>query len=1120
MKNLKQFTLVSALIAAASLGAQETVGSVVGTVRDASGAAVAGALVRISGPNLLQPRETTTDANGRYSFRLILPGQARVQATKQGLIGSAQTFNVQSGSTLTVDLTMRPMSVATEEVEVLGGKDNPTIDKTETKVSSTFTANDLFNLPMGGTGVYGALYLAPGVSGSTGFARIRGGTAGQTMYSINGIQTRDAEVGQGRQYEFLLDDMIQDVQVVQNPINAKYGFTSTGSVNVTTKTGTNRFEGSFRVVADNDAWTSINGTGSGTRFGQGPEAMPWNDLMWGAWGYDPPDARGDNQVPEYQVTLSGPIWKDRITFIYGGRFQPQGYGTVNHLNVLGNNPDNYRTYIPGFKNGDARLQGPHPVTGVLGDQWAGPIWAANPLAPTAAIRGVIPSNFEFNQYKLFFQITPNHQADILYSKDSYTSYGANSFTTPDTSIVFPNTADRILKGVSYRGIYGANAVLSAQWSVGGTNVTFPQGPDDTIFYQTWQLASRSILAAGNGTGQTQYATGGAYSYSALREVENWSVDLNYIWDAHNIDAGVQRINERSTRNGYGIRNRAFWTPAMRYDGTYMVWNPFAADSPLREEVYNPSTADLTYYGYSTGTNPAALWRAGILSGTRVPYFRQYVDPETETPHDSQITSVYLNDNWTYSDKFAVNVGLRLDQNIVSEQRGEMVNAMSFSPRLRLQYDLNGDNRHVFAFSFTQASGSLYRAAMGEFAANNVSAASRRYIWNTGSGQPHFVDKEEFKKTTNYGHYYSYTNSTMYSLVDKDLKPEQTTNFELQYRRAFSQGGYFRASLIYNLLTTALFGEMREDEEIELKDPTGTVPDAGRPFIDAANTYAWKRYLYNRADRGRHYAGLEMEWMMPLVTKPTYRLNWAGNWTIAKTTGNYIFGATGNSTDTTAGSSVQYYDQLVNVGMPRNMVDPWGESSATPRHRARTWLTLSHGERGGIINELTLFANWTDGTFTDTSWEYVLPTTTFKFNAQGGQGGHVQNMTTAGSSDALYGYLYPYGRANWRGNASTYTATLTWNVTIPIKGTLAAFVNLMIMNPFNTVADSFGYSTWSGGNNGARRTWTRDQNPSDDPLFGKYVASNGNMYYYGIYAGSVTGRDFNNGNSTLQFGFRF
>jgi hypothetical protein len=1132
MKNLKQLTLVSALIAASSLGAQENVGSVVGTVRDASGAAVAGALVRISGPSLLQPRETTTDANGRYSFRLILPGQTRVQASKQGLVGSAQTFNVMAGTTLTVDLTMRPMTVATEEVEVLGGTENPIIDKTETKVSSTFTVAQLFSNPAGGVGVYGALYLAPGVSGSTAYARIRGGTSGQTMYSINGIVMRDPEVGQGRQYETVLDDLIQDVQVVQNPINAKYGFTSSGSVNITTKTGTNKFEGSFRVLNTNYSWNSLVYFGSPNRWSENewnnPSYTPMGSYGW----YDWPVVVADNNEVEYNVTLSGPIWKDRITFIYGGRFQAKNYSPFTYTNVLGNSPETWRTYLPGFQNGDNKLVGPNPSGGPAQERFAGYLWDRNPIAPNAIVSKTFPGNFTFNQYKVFFQITPDHQVELLYSDEGYNSFSTPA--TPDTSVVSWNTAKRPMKGVNYRGIFGANAVVNAQWANRSTTVDFPKGPDDTIFYQAWQNNAPSALLASNiVAGVSQLPTGGAYSYGAIREVENWALDVNYIWDAHNFDAGIQRINERSTTGGYGIRDRAFWTPGMRYDGTYMVWNPFAADSPLK---VNQDGATLEAYGYpSAGFGGSVTlaqaqenWVAGVLGGTRVPYRRQYSGmSDEEIPHDSQTTSFYANDNWTYNDNFAVSFGLRFEKSLVTDQRGTMAESMTINPRLRLQYDLFGDNRHVFSFAFTQANGTLYRAAMGSFAASSKTAVNKRYIWNQGaSAQPYFVEKDEFKKLENYGYYYSYANSVMAWKVDPDLKPEQTTNFDFMYRRAFSQGGYFRASLIYNLLTTALFGELR-DEELEMKDPSGAIPLGLKGVPE--NTYEYVRYLYNRADRGRHYAGLEMEWMMPLVTKSTWRLNWFGNWTIAKTTGNYIFEES-NQSGNTEGNTVQYYDQLVDLGIPREMVDPWGESNTTPRHRMRSWVTFSHGDRGGIITELTLAAAWESGTYTDATWTYNLPADTWKVNQYNGNpnNGHVLNM-----QGNLFGLLYPYGRAHRMAGTPSYTTDLTWNTTIPLKGTLSLFVNLSVGNVFNNIPEVQGFASWSIGYNGAaRRTWARDQKPSDDPLWGTYVAiRNYGPYYdnrgvdqnFGALNVDARGRKFSFENSLTtmcQFGFRF
>ena len=1135
MKNLKQLTLVSALIAAAGLGAQESVGTVTGTVKDASGAVVANATVRISGPNLLQPRDAVTDANGRYSFRLLLPGQTRVTFSKQGLVGGYQTVNVSAGTTLTVDFTMRAVGMATEEVEILGGNENPVIDKTETKVASTYTVKELQNVPVNGIGVYGALFLAPGVSGSTAYARIRGGTSGQTQYTINGIVMRDPEVGQGRQYEFVIDDLIQDVQVVQNPINAKYGFTSAGSVNITTKTGTNKFEGSFRLLLNNYSWNAITGIGSNTRWG----VNEYNDWSvgpgGGGVGYDYPTLEPDTIERTYEITLSGPIWKDRVTFIYGGRFQPKDYGTFAYYNVLGANPDNWYTYLPGFQFGNPMLTGPNPNNpSDVQSRYAGYLWGRNPAAPTAVITKMTPNNFTFNQYKLFFQVTPNHQVDILYSDEGYTTFG-NTVTTPDSSIEFSNSATRMMKGVNYRGILGASAVLSAQWGVRNTTVSFPKGPDDPIYVKMWQSTARSLLAQANNTGvyNTTGAgilTGGAPYYDAIREAESWSVDLNYIWDAHNIDVGLQNLNERSTTGGVGINNRRFYVPGMRYDGTYMVWNPYAADSPLNQPQ---SEEALAYYGY--GPTAQASWKNAILGGYRVPFYNAMSGAsDVWTPHDAQTTSVYVNDNWTLNDNLAVNVGVRLDKTLVNDVRGDMVDSMSFVPRLRVQYDLNGDNRHVFSASLTQAVGNLYRAAMGAFAANSKTSVTRTYNWDAGNtSQPRFVPKSEVQNTDNYGWYYSYGNSAVYNVVDPDLKPEKTTNLEFQYRRAFSQGGYFRASLIYNFLSTALFGELR-DEEIRLDDPTGQVPKGLTGT--ATPSYQYTRYLYNRDDRGRHYAAVEMEWMMPLVTKPTWRVNWAGNWSIAKTTGNYIYEGS-NQSGSTEGSTVRYYDQLVAVGMPRDMVDPWGESNVTPRHRMRSWVTLSHGERGGIVNDLTLVTQWTSGTRTDPTWDYTLPYGTFKVEAPASgprEGQHVNNGTMTGTG-GLAGTMYPYGRAYWNDGNPFYYTDLTWNINIPIKGTLSAFVMLSIGNIFNNIQQGQGSTSWVGGNNGVRRVWRApnegeaDYSPQKvDPRWGVNYSARTYGPYYGIYQGVATDRNFGGRefshetslNSMVQCGFRF
>ena len=70
------------LTAAATLRAQETTGSVQGRVTDGQGLAIPGVSVTLIGPQ--GAKTFMTDADGRYSAPLLLPGTYDVRAEMQG----------------------------------------------------------------------------------------------------------------------------------------------------------------------------------------------------------------------------------------------------------------------------------------------------------------------------------------------------------------------------------------------------------------------------------------------------------------------------------------------------------------------------------------------------------------------------------------------------------------------------------------------------------------------------------------------------------------------------------------------------------------------------------------------------------------------------------------------------------------------------------------------------------------------------------------------------------------------------------------------------------------------------------------------------------------------------
>src|SRR5688572_30920410 len=88
--------LAFALIAGCCLlpsasSAQGTTGTLIGSVKDAHGAAVAGAIVRVSSPDLIgDARQLTTDDGGQFRFPSLPPGTYAVTVSRPGFVPQVQ----------------------------------------------------------------------------------------------------------------------------------------------------------------------------------------------------------------------------------------------------------------------------------------------------------------------------------------------------------------------------------------------------------------------------------------------------------------------------------------------------------------------------------------------------------------------------------------------------------------------------------------------------------------------------------------------------------------------------------------------------------------------------------------------------------------------------------------------------------------------------------------------------------------------------------------------------------------------------------------------------------------------------------------------------------------------
>jgi outer membrane receptor for ferrienterochelin and colicin len=197
--------------------------------------------------------------------------------------------------------------VLAEEVTVVGTPAQAVMQSAE--VATNLPQDLIATLPTN-RDINASVLMAPSVhaTGAGGAYSIAGAMSFETLFMINGVSVSDNLRGQP--YDLYIEDAVQETSVATAGISAEYGRFSGGVVNVITKSGGNRFSGSFRDSLLNDRWRAL------TAFEQKAIAS------------DPAhaDTRVDKTVPTYEYTAGGPIEKDHLWFFGAGRHQTQESG--------------------------------------------------------------------------------------------------------------------------------------------------------------------------------------------------------------------------------------------------------------------------------------------------------------------------------------------------------------------------------------------------------------------------------------------------------------------------------------------------------------------------------------------------------------------------------------------------------------------------------------------------------------------------------------------------------------------------------------------------------------------------------------------------------------------------
>jgi len=284
------------LTLAGTAGAQGLqTGIITGLVKDQTGMPLPGATVTVTSPVLQGMRTAVTDDIGAYIIRGLPPGTYRVRIELTGMTTATDMAEVPLGGTAEVNASLEVARLQ-EAVQVSAAVTPPPLAVTQTQ--SNYRQEMVSLLPMGRR-PFEVAELAPGVTDNTpnvGQIAIAGAFAFDSLFLIDGVDTNDNLFGQS--HGLYIEDAIQETQVVTSGASAEYGRFGGGVVNVITKSGGNRFAGSFRSNFYRPSWTSE--TPFQRERGQ---------------------KNSDTLTKYYEGTIGGPIVRDRLWFFNGDRYE-------------------------------------------------------------------------------------------------------------------------------------------------------------------------------------------------------------------------------------------------------------------------------------------------------------------------------------------------------------------------------------------------------------------------------------------------------------------------------------------------------------------------------------------------------------------------------------------------------------------------------------------------------------------------------------------------------------------------------------------------------------------------------------------------------------------------------
>jgi hypothetical protein len=436
-------------------------GSIQGNVTDATGALLPNAKVTVTGPTG-QTLHATTNASGEYSLGALIPGAYAVRIEAKGfktaqLAMEVRVDNAANGSVkLEIGQESTVVEVQASEVQV---------NTEQATVQGVLTASQIENLPVNGRNFLDLAQLEPGVQiqdgqnfdpTKAGYSSISfGGRYGRTArIEVDGVDVSDETVGTTT--TDIPASGIQEFQIGQASLDMSTELTSSGSVNVTTKSGTNGIHGEA--------------------FGQ------FRDYRVG-WAALPGGASPYSQRSQYGGDLGGPIIKNKAFFFLDGERTTQNTQTPVPISAP------FQAYSGNFSD-------PFREDNLLGRLDYQLTKSARAFYRFSYFKNLLGATFGFG-YSLYDNknITRNHVVGVDFNTGAFTHSIRFSFLKFQNQIVDATTGNASLPFDDL----GAEIFMGATGLTAGPNLLAPQSTpqsDHEVKYDGSRILGSHIIRYG------------------------------------------------------------------------------------------------------------------------------------------------------------------------------------------------------------------------------------------------------------------------------------------------------------------------------------------------------------------------------------------------------------------------------------------------------------------------------------------------------------------------------------------------------------------------------------------------------------------------------------------------